>query len=120
MRLTISHRFEAAHRLPLYQGPCFALHGHSYRFHVTIQAQTDPATGMGPDFLQMKRDVQTLVFDKVDHTYLNDLIENPTAENIVKWMWGKLAKPLPGLFEIALFETDDCWVAYRGDEEAAT
>ena len=119
MRLTVSHRFEAAHRLPLYPGPCFALHGHGYGLRVTVEAKTDPSTGMGPDFLELKQVVKREVFDAVDHKYLNDLIDNPTAENVVRWMWTRLAPHLPGLFEIALDETEDCSVAYRGDEQGA-
>lgn len=117
MRLSVSHSFEAAHRLPLYKGPCFDLHGHGYKFNVTVEAKTDPKTGMGPDFLEIQRKVKELVFRAVDHKYLNDFIDNPTAENIVKWMWRRLDSEIPGLFEIALWETPDCWAAYRGDEE---
>ena len=117
MRLSIAMGFEAAHRLPLYAGPCHDLHGHGYRFSVSVEAKTDPATGMGPDFLALRAQVKQLVFDALDHKYLNDLLENPTAENLSKWMWRRLAPVLPGLAEIVLFEGPDCWVAYRGDEE---
>jgi len=118
MRLSVSHAFEAAHRLPLYEGPCHDLHGHGYKMVVTVSAPTDPRTGMGPDFLAIRRIVTERVFDAVDHKYLNDIIDNPTAENILKWMWRRLAPDIPGLFEIILWETPDLWAAYRGDEES--
>ena len=34
--------FAAAHRLPRYQGKCFNLHGHNYRFQVVLRGEPDP------------------------------------------------------------------------------
>jgi 6-pyruvoyltetrahydropterin/6-carboxytetrahydropterin synthase len=40
-------------------------------------------------------------------------MENPTAENMVVWMWDKLAPHLAELTEIALWETPEYCVTYR-------
>src|SRR3954454_10217656 len=74
--------FAAAHRLPRYQGKCFNLHGHNYRFQVVIRGDPDPYTGILVDFGDVEKAVKEHVLDRVDHTNLNDFIENPTAENI--------------------------------------
>ena len=38
--------------------------------------------GMVFDFMELKRIVEERVLSKVDHSYLNDIFEQPTAENI--------------------------------------
>ncbi len=48
-------------------------------------------------------------------TILNRILDNPTAENVVAWMWGRLEAHLPGLREMQLYETNDCAVIYRGE-----
>ena len=45
--------------------------------------------------------------------YLNDIVENPTAENIVVWMWERLEPLVPGLEELMLWETPEYCVTYR-------
>ncbi len=114
MRLDVEFYFAAAHRLPRYEGPCFRMHGHNYKFFVAVEGEVDPASGMIADFGEIKRIVGELVLAKVDHRVLNDTLENPTAENIARWIWEALEKPLPGLCEVRLWEIPDSCVVYRG------
>ncbi len=114
MRLDVEFCFAAAHRLPRYEGPCFRLHGHNYRFFVTVEGDVEPRSGMIADFGEIKRIVQEHVLSRVDHRNLNDVLENPTAENIARWIWETLAGRLPGLSEVRLFEIPDSCVTYRG------
>ena len=85
--------FEAAHFLPesSYQGPCNSVHGHSYKILVAITGKIDPSTGMVIDFSILKRAVKTCI-NELDHKLLNDIICNPTAENIVLWIWKHMVK----------------------------
>jgi 6-pyruvoyltetrahydropterin/6-carboxytetrahydropterin synthase len=106
--------FEAAHRLPGHPGKCRDLHGHSYRLVVTVDRPVDPASGMAIDFADLKRVVMTEAVDRLDHKYVNDFIDNPTAEVMAAWIWDRLVAPLPGLAEIELWETRSCAVVYRG------
>ena len=106
--------FEAAHRLPEHPGKCRDLHGHSYRLVVTVERPVDPHSGMAIDFSDLKRVVRREVVDKLDHKDLNEIIENPTAEETVRWIWERLTEPLPGLTELELHETTSCSVVYRG------
>jgi len=114
MRLDVEFYFAAAHRLPRYEGPCFRMHGHNYKFFVTVEGEVDPATGMIADFGELKRVVGERILAVVDHRTLNDTLDNPTAENIARWIWEQLSGALPGLAEVRLFEIPDCCVTYRG------
>jgi 6-pyruvoyltetrahydropterin/6-carboxytetrahydropterin synthase len=114
MRLDVEFYFAAAHRLPRYQGPCFRMHGHNYKFFVGLEGEVDPATGMIADFGDIKRAVTEKVMAKADHQVLNDFLENPTAENIARWIWETLVDEIPGLVEVRLFEIPDSCVTYRG------
>jgi 6-pyruvoyltetrahydropterin/6-carboxytetrahydropterin synthase len=114
MRLDVEFYFAAAHRLPRYEGPCFRMHGHNYRFFIALEGEVDPATGMITDFGVVKQVVQEQVLARADHRVLNDILENPTAENIARWIWEVLVPHLPGLVEVRLFEIPDSCVTYRG------
>jgi 6-pyruvoyltetrahydropterin/6-carboxytetrahydropterin synthase len=111
--------FEAAHVLPFHTGKCSRLHGHSYRLDVSVGGplQSDgPASGMVVDFDELARIVRSTIVDKLDHTHLNDTIENPTSENIVVWIWRRLAPQLPGLAELTLWETANAGAVLRADD----
>ena len=107
--------FEAAHDLPEHPGKCRDLHGHSYTLVVTVDRTIDPESGLAIDFGDLKRIVNGEIIEPIDHRYINDLIDNPTAENMAVWIWSRLAPELPGLIEIELHETRNCSVVYRGD-----
>ncbi len=77
--ITKAFRFEAAHVLPWHPGKCGRLHGHSYRIEVTVSGDLD-ANGIVMDFADLGSVVRREVVDKCDHTLLNDLVPNPTAE----------------------------------------
>jgi 6-pyruvoyltetrahydropterin/6-carboxytetrahydropterin synthase len=111
--------FEAAHVLPYHQGKCSRLHGHSYRLDVSVAGplvSEGPAAGMVIDFDELARVVRATVIDKLDHSHLNDTIENPTSENIVVWIWRRLAPQLSGLTELILWETSNACAILRADD----
>jgi len=113
-RLDVEFYFAAAHRLPRYEGPCFRMHGHNYKFFVALEGDVDPGSGMIADFGVVKQTVQEQVLSRVDHRNLNDVLDNPTAENIARWIWEALEGRLPGLVEVRLYEIPDSCVVYRG------
>lgn len=112
MLITKKFGFEAAHKLINYNGKCENLHGHSYVLHVTLSGNLNQ-NGMVMDFNEMKEIVNKLVIDRLDHSFLNDLIPISTCENILLWIWNELSPHL-NLYEITLFETENSWVTYRG------
>ena len=117
MILRIEFQFNAAHRLPFYNGPCSRTHGHNYKLLVFVKGSVNPKTGISLDFVKCKEIVQDQVIRKIDHNDLNQIIQNPTAENLVMWIWQQLLLKLPGLYELQLYETEDSAVIYRGNTE---
>jgi 6-pyruvoyltetrahydropterin/6-carboxytetrahydropterin synthase len=117
-----SFTFEAAHVLPHHPGKCARLHGHSYRLDVVLEGPlqaTGPATGMVEDFEVVSRVVKAAVIGDLDHRSLNELMDNPTAENVVSWIWRRLASELSQLAELTLWETPKaCVVMKRGDPQS--
>ena len=107
--------FEAAHRLPHHDGKCRNLHGHSYELVVCVDRPVESKSGMAIDFSDLKRVVRGEVVERLDHTLVNELMENPTAELMAQWIWDRLSTELPGLVEIELHETRECSVIYRGN-----
>lgn len=110
-------RFEAAHRLPHHRGKCVNLHGHSYRFCLTLDLPVDPKTGMTIDFADISAAVDRKVLAAWDHRNLNEFMENPTAETIVVEIWRRVAGEVPGLTEIELWEMPESSIVYRGEGE---
>ncbi len=108
--------------LPNHPGKCARLHGHSYRLEVALEGPlqpSGPAAGMVEDFEVVSRVVEAAVIDEIDHRSLNELMDNPTAENIVVWIWGRLAAALPQLAELTLWETPRaCVVMKKGDPQS--
>lgn len=103
-RVTRSFTFEAAHRLPWHPGRCRDLHGHSYRLEVTVEGPVGE-TGMVLDFDDLKAVVQREVVGRYDHTYLNDLLDNPTAELLAGEAWKRLEAAGLRLARLRLWET---------------
>jgi 6-pyruvoyltetrahydropterin/6-carboxytetrahydropterin synthase len=115
MLLRVEFQFNAAHRLPYYEGPCFNTHGHNYQLVVLVESKVDPKSGMSMDFVKVKQLVREQALDAIDHNDLNQVLDNPTAENVVSWIWERLRPALPELVELRLFETPDYGVIYRGE-----
>lgn len=102
--VTRSFTFEAAHRLPWHPGRCRNLHGHSYRLEVTVEGPVDE-NGVVLDFDDLKAVVQREVVDRYDHTLLNDLLDNPTAELIASDAWKRLEAAGLAPSRLRLWET---------------
>jgi len=110
---------EAAHRLPNVppEHKCARLHGHSFRIEVHVSGALDDTLGWVMDFADLSRVFQP-VYEQLDHHYLNDIegLENPTSENMARWIWARLSGDLPGLSKIVVQETCNAGCVYRGDQ----
>jgi 6-pyruvoyltetrahydropterin/6-carboxytetrahydropterin synthase len=105
-RVTRSFSFEAAHELPWHEGKCKRLHGHHYRFEVTVEGPVGD-NGMVVDFDDLKQAVQAEVVDRYDHQYLNDFLPNPTAELLAGDVWKRLETAGVNVVALRLWETPD-------------
>lgn len=109
--------FEAAHRLPnVPEGhKCARLHGHSFQVRLSVSGPVGEASGWVMDFGDIKQAFKPIL-NQLDHYYLNDIegLENPTSENIARWIWQKLKPVLPELSEIQIRETCTSGCVYRG------
>lgn len=110
---------EAAHRLPNLPEThkCSRVHGHSFRIEVHVSGVVKEPDGWVQDFAGIKEAFRP-VFDTLDHYYLNDIdgLENPTCENLARWIWLRLKPALPGLSRITVRETCTSGCVYNGKD----
>lgn len=110
---------EAAHRLPNVPPghKCARLHGHSFRIELHLSGKVDAHTGWVMDFADVKRAFQP-IYDRLDHHYLNEItgLENPTSENVARWIWKQTTPVLPLLTKIVVHETCTSGCVYEGKD----
>ncbi len=127
--LARKEHFCASHRLYNYEydeewnkhtyGPCSNVngHGHNYYLEVYVSGLTNPQTGMVINLTDLKRILQTVIIDKVDHKHLNLDVPFlhgiiPTTENVANAFWKELEPHFPNesLKKLVLHETEKNWV----------
>jgi len=99
IRIGKIYEFESAHYLPNHKGKCKNLHGHQWKVEVVVKGfittvETSPEWGMLIDFGELDNIVDPII-DEFDHKVLNDLLPNPTAENITLKLVDKIKDFLP-------------------------
>ena len=75
IRVTKEFRFESAHALVGYDGPCKNVHGHSYELSVTVigapvSDRASAKLGMVMDFGDLKKIIKKQIVDPFDHALL--------------------------------------------------
>ncbi|MEH6557063.1 MAG: 6-carboxytetrahydropterin synthase QueD [Oceanicoccus sp.] len=110
--------FEAAHLLPHVPTghKCGRLHGHSFLVRIYVSGDVDAHSGWIMDFSELKACFSP-IYQQLDHYYLNDIegLENPTSENLARWIWDKLKTDLPILSKVEIRETCTSGCIYTGD-----
>lgn len=108
---------ESAHRLPNLPADhkCSRLHGHSFHIRICVEGDINPETGWVIDFADIKA-AYLPIFEQLDHRYLNDIegLENPTSENLAKWIWDHLKPNLALLSKVIVKETCTSGCVYTG------
>ena len=118
MEIYKAFSIEAAHRLPNLpeDHKCYRLHGHSFKIEVHVTGEVDQNTGWIMDFADISAAFKPL-FERLDHHYLNEIegLENPTSENLARWIWRQLQPALPLLSSVVVQETCTAGCIYVGD-----
>ena len=108
---------EAAHWLPNVPvgHKCGRMHGHSFQIEVYVDGPVDPELGWVMDFAEIKAAFAPIEV-RIDHRCLNEVagLENPTSENLARWIWGELRPGLPLLSKVVVRETCTSGCVYRG------
>ena len=75
--------------------PCKNIHGHSFKIIITIDG-TVQKSGFVMDFGDIDHIFEPIM-EVIDHSYLNEIegLENPSSENLCKWIWKRLSPKLP-------------------------
>lgn len=110
MRLSVVRRFsfEAAHTLTWHPGKCSRTHGHSYVLEVEVAGQIDDR-GVVMDFAELDEIVDRHVLEGpggLDHTDLNEILDNPTAELIAVHIGERLDAAGLSWTRLRLWETE--------------
>ncbi len=121
-QVSVEQHFDAAHFLRGYQGKCEALHGHSFRVVVRVDAAGVDEIGMAYDFTVLKRQLADIL-SRFDHTCLNEVSPfdkiNPSSENIAVAIYDdlqpRLAEAPVVLSSVEVWESPGQGVAYRAD-----
>ena len=138
---TREHEICAGHRVMGHEGRCQYVHGHNYRFVMTLTAEELDGVGRVIDFSVIKSILCQWLEDNWDHRMLlktddplrytvfvyhkqpvYTLPVNPTAENLAMYFCEDIA---PGLLlgtgvrmiECIVWETSKCYATYRVKED---
>ena len=111
--------FSAAHQLRYYDGKYENLHGHNLTAIVTVETNELDKIGLGVDFVVLKENIAGIL-SRLDYKNINEVppfdSENPSAENISRWLFGELATLMNSdnarLKRVEIKEFDDCGAAY--------
>ncbi len=116
--VTVKVYFEAAHRLHnpgqsedwnrRVYGKCNNPHGHGHNYvlEVAVTGEVDAETGYLIDMKALKSIIHRAIVDQVDHRHLNLEVPwlegiNPTAENLARVFFERLAPDLPAGVELS-------------------
>ena len=144
IRVTKEFRFEMAHALWNYDGPCRNVHGHSYILYVTLAGEPlenpdEPRNGMVIDFGDLKKIVKENIVSRFDHSLLvsgfapaetveayrqhfgNVIVSpyQPTCENIVADIASILGRKIPSgvsLHSVKLYETATSFAEWHASD----
>ena len=131
--------FDSSHYLPDYDGNCRNMHGHTYRLSVDVrddrgkefyevgdaisyenpnQWKDHTCKGMVMDLKTLRAEVKKVI-SELDHNHLNRIINNPTAENILVYIYYNLAGRLMEVYgvkviQMKLWETEHNYAEYWG------
>jgi len=95
--ILIKGDFSSAHNLRGYKGKCEELHGHSWKVEARFEKEILNNIGISVDFTILKARLKDIL-NELDHKHLNKVnafkSQNPSAENIARYIYTKLKKTI--------------------------
>jgi 6-pyruvoyltetrahydropterin/6-carboxytetrahydropterin synthase len=117
--LSVEKVISTAHQLRDYKGPCARVHGHNWRVKLEVRSKKVDDTGIAVDFTILDEKLWEVI-RPFDHQLINSVPPfdklNPTAENIVKFIYDQLKNTLTeevSLKRVSIWETDEYMVSYE-------
>lgn len=114
LRIAKQFDFDAAHWLPMVHDghKCKRMHGHTYRVEVVLCGEVRD-DGMVKDYMELQV-AWDLLHDRIDHRLLNDIIDNPTTENLMPVIVAHFEPLFGGLLEsVRVYESSTTWVEWN-------
>lgn len=133
-RISREIEFCYGHRLLDYEGKCRHLHGHNGKLLITLEASRLDARGMVLDFGEVKNAISRWIDEELDHRMIlrrddpavgplaaigEPLVlfdQNPTAENLARWVFEQIRRQGFPVVEVRLWETPRCSAIYAEKE----
>ncbi len=114
--IKVIEEFSGAHNLRNYKGKCESLHGHNWKVEAVLYSVSVNGDGMVLDFKDF-RDKLKAVLSPMDHKYLNDIAffkkENPTSENIARYIHRNLAPAVGKKLKVSVWETGNSCASFK-------
>lgn len=107
----VKDTFSAAHSIPGHR-KCGKVHGHN--FEVSVEVEGELRNGMVMDFFDLKKMLREIL-EKLDHTFINEIITNPTSENIALFVFNELRTRGLNVLRVRVAENVDKWAEIRRD-----
>ena len=114
-RIGKSFEFAAAHQLSgLQEGhQCSRLHGHTYRVELCLEGEGLDEKGMLLDFNDLVL-FKRYVNERLDHRFLNDVLAQPTVENLAAFLHGVAQGYYKNaVARVTVWESTGAWAAYE-------
>ena len=109
--------FDAAHYSPNFEDghKNRRIHGHSYELKILLYGKIKKKSGWVMDLDELDPYLES-VLKQLDHSLLNNIngLENPTCENIAKWIWKMLKKKIKNLHSIEIYRPRVGGCVYSG------
>ena len=85
---------------------CKKMHGHTFNIKIFVKDKINPKDGFVMDFFDIDKIFNQIIHPIIDHKVLNDVsgLENPTSENLCKWIWDNLIIHIPKILKIEVSE----------------
>lgn len=115
LSVTKIFEFEAGHFLPDYDGKCKNLHGHHWVLEIEVAGEIKE-DGMIIDYSVLKKVVESIIINQLDHAWLNDILDYPTSENLLLYIVERLQRTafsVVKLIRARLYETPTSYCEWK-------